>query len=251
MRGKEFLQQNWKILVSTAAVTGLALTLAFAPDQNGGRAQAQDGATPTRTPSAEVTPQIDVTQVPESLAYPAIQNPEPSKQLTFPDKLVAYEAPFEDGDYFEDGEGDIDVPQYHYRVMTAGTINIRELGVSCEGGERQGCLVILVNHFGTTAMFRDAEVDNGFTVAGRVFDMSTPQKTTQAGQALLDHYAGRMTNSEDGANCGVIDACESVEWHVVIIGNGVLQSHSSGVYTRPEQTATPTVTPTATATPSN
>jgi hypothetical protein len=251
MRGKEFLQQNWKKGVGTAAVIGLALSLAFSPDQNGGRVQTRDGLTPTRNPSAEVTPQVDVTKVPESLAYPAIQNPEPSKQLAFPHELVAYEASFEDGDYFQDGNGDIDVPQYYYRVMTAGTINIPELGVACEGGDRRGCLVILVNHFGPTAMFRDADVDNGFTVAGRVFDMSTPQKTTQAGQALLNHYAGRMTNSEDGANCGVIDACESVEWHVVIIGNGQLQSHSSGVYTRPERTATPTVTPTATATPNN
>jgi hypothetical protein len=29
-----------------------------------------------------------------------------------------------------------------------------------------------------------AEVNSGFTVAGRVFEMSTPEKVTEAGQAL-------------------------------------------------------------------
>jgi len=175
----------------------------------------------------------------ESLSYPDIQAPDPSREPVFPDvpkgnrpPLVAYETPFESGDYFQTGKGDIDVPQYYYRVMTAGKINIPELGVQCQGTDKQGCLVILINHFGPTSMFRNTEVDNGFTVAGRVFDMSTPEKTIQAGQALLDHYIGRMTASPDGANCGTIGACPGVDWHVVIVGNGQSQAQYSGTYNR-------------------
>lgn len=52
------------------------------------------------------------------------------------------------------------------------------------------------------------------------------------GQALLDHYVYRMSQVEDGANCGVITACESVEWHVVVIGNGEVQVHWTGTYHR-------------------
>jgi len=237
---REFLN---KAVYGGIALTALGLGSIFDEDE----VSAQEAGTATSAPTR--TPEVRVTQVPESLAYPAIQHPEPSRQFGFPNELVAYESPFEDGDYFEDGQGDIDVSQYYYRVMTAGTIIIEELGVTCEATDSQGCLVIIVNHFGPTAMFRNAQVDNGFTVAGRVFDMATPEKTIRAGQALLDHYAGRMTASEDGANCGTIDACESVDWHFVVIGNGQLQSHSSGVYTRPERT--PTTTPTATATLEN
>jgi hypothetical protein len=81
-------------------------------------------------------------------------------------------------------------------------------------------------------MFRDAEVDNGFTVAGRVWDMSAPELVSLAGQALLDHYTYRMTMTEDGANCGTIDACQSVEWHVVVVGNGESQVHWTGTFHR-------------------
>jgi len=174
-----------------------------------------------------------------ALDYPDLLFPNPERQLVFPDvphgdrpALVAYEAPFEDGDYFEDGKGDVDLPQFYFRVMTAGTIRISQVGVNCVSTETQGCLVILINHFGETTMFRNAEVDNGFTVAGRVWDMSKPELVTLAGQALVDHYAYRMTDVPDGANCGTIDACESIEWHVVMVGNGEVQIHWQGEYFR-------------------
>lgn len=181
----------------------------------------------------------EVFRAEEALDYPALEPPDPSRQIVFPDvphgdrpALVEYGESWEDGDYFEDGEGDIDLPQYHHRVITAGTIRIPQLGVECVSDETTGCLVILINHFGPTAMFRDAEVDNGFTIAGRVWDMSTPQLVTLASQALLDHYAYRMTQVEDGANCGVIKACEQVEWHVIVVGNGEVQVHWSGLFRR-------------------
>jgi hypothetical protein len=174
--------------------------------------------------------------------YPLLQKPDPEREPVFPDvekgeraPLVAYEEPFESGDYFHDGKGDVDIPQYYYRVITAGKIKIDQLGIDCSSGSKEkGYAAIIINHFGDTAMFEGAEVNSGFTVAGRVFDMSTPEKVTEAGQALLDHYLGRMTESEDGANCGTISACPSVEWHVVVIGNGKPQVHWAGVYTRPE-----------------
>lgn len=175
-----------------------------------------------------------------ALSYPDLINPDPSREPVFPDvakgerpALVAYESPYEDGDYFEDAHGDIDLPQYNYRVMTAGEIKIDQLGIDCKATDETGCLVILINHFGETAMFRDATVDNGFTIAGRVFDMSTPEQVTETGQALLDHYNGRMTESEDGAPCKTIGACKKTEWHVVVVGNGEAQAHWTGIYIRP------------------
>ncbi len=174
-----------------------------------------------------------------SLDYPSLVYPDPSREPVFPDvpkgdrpALVAYETPYEDGDYFEDSHGDIDVPQYNYRVITAGRIKIPQLGIDCQATREKGCAVILINHFGDTVMFRDAESDNGFTITGRIFDMSTPDKVTTTGQALLDHYMGRMTESEDGANCSTIDACQSVEYYVAVVGGGQLQSLTGGIYSR-------------------
>lgn len=206
---------------------------------------------PTAQPTATVIPTVvstttvtgTVTTVftaTGALNYAALVAPDPARQTVFPDvangnrpALVAYEAPFEDGDYFEAGRGDVDLPQYYYRVMTAGTVKIDQLGINCVTTPTKGCAVILVNHFGETAMFRNATVDNGFTVAGLVFDMSSPDKVTLASQALTDHYMYRMTvNPNDGANCSVRTGCVSVEWHVVIVGNGETQIHWTGVYTR-------------------
>ncbi len=184
---------------------------------------------------------IELFRAEEALDYPLLQKPDPKREPVFPDvekgerlPLAAYETPFESGDYFHTGKGDIDVPQYYYRVITAGKIKIDDLEIDCSSTGKKGCAVIIINHFGDSVMFREAEVDNGFTVAGRVFDMGTPEKVTEAGQALLDHYIGRMTKSEDGANCGKISACQSVEWHCVVVGNGKPQVHWAGIYTRPE-----------------
>ncbi|MFC1625067.1 hypothetical protein ACFL15_01705 [Patescibacteria group bacterium] len=184
----------------------------------------------------------------DALAYPKLVVPDPNRQPAFPDvdpKIARYEEPFEDGDYFEDAHGDIDLPQYYFRVMTAGEIKIAELGVDCQGSDKRGCAAILINHFGKTAMFRDSVVDNGFTVAGFVFDMgdedglnlkgmSAAEKVSLAAQTLLDHYIYRMTYQpiNDGANCGTIDACPEVEWHVVIVGNGEPQVHWTGLFQR-------------------
>jgi hypothetical protein len=205
--------------------------------------------TPTPTEKVEVEEAVGieaeeeivetVSNTGDASGYPNLLTPDYSRQPVFPDvafgdrpALVAYESPFEDGDYFEDSKGDVDLPQFYYRVMTAGTIKIQQLGVSCVSTETKGCLVILINHFGPTSMFRNAVVDNGFTIAGRVWDMSSPELVTLAGQALVDHYVGRMTVEPDGANCGTIDACESVEWHVVVVGNGESQAHWQGEYLR-------------------
>lgn len=204
-------------------------------------------ATPEPTAALPPTATLEVTATvttiytaTSALNYPALVAPDPSRQTMFPDvangnrpALVAYEVPFEDGDYFEAGHGDVDLPQYYFRVMTAGTVKIDQLGVNCVATPTKGCAVILINHFGETAMFRNATVDNGFTVAGLVFDMSGPDKVTLAAQALADHYVYRMTvYPNDGANCSVRTGCVSVEWHVVVVGNGEAQIHWTGVFTR-------------------
>lgn len=181
-----------------------------------------------------------VYQSADSLDYFGMSNaPDPARQPVFPDvpygnrpALVAYESPFEDGDFCDNTPCNVDIPQFYYRVMTAGEVTIPGLEVSCVATDTKGCLVIVINHFGETAMYRGATIDHGFTIAGRVWDMSQPSRVSLAGQALLDHYVGRMTASEDGANCGVITACESVEWHFVVIGNGEVQLHWEGEYFR-------------------
>jgi hypothetical protein len=173
------------------------------------------------------------------LAYPEIVPPNAARQIIFPDvphegrpALVAYESPFEDGDYCDNTPCGMDVPQYYYRVMTAGEVTIPDLGVSCIATPTKGCLVIVVNHFGPTAMYRGNTIDHGFTIAGRVWDMENPEDVSIAGQALLDHYVYRMSAVPDGANCSTIDACETVEWHMVVIGNGESQAHWSGLFRR-------------------
>lgn len=180
-----------------------------------------------------------VYEASDSLDYPGLNLPDPARQPAYPNvpsgdrpALVAYEGPFEDGDFCDNTPCNVDIPQFYARVMTAGEVTIPGLDVSCVATDTKGCLVIAINHFGETAMYRGATIDHGFTIAGRVWDMSSPELVTLTGQALLDHYVSRMTTSEDGANCGVISACESVEWHVVVIGNGEVQSHWQGEYFR-------------------
>jgi hypothetical protein len=197
---------------------------------------------PTSTPVVANPGSSDLTEVFRaggSLDYPNPVGPDASRQPVFPDvaygsrpALVAYEEPFEDGDFCDSTPCNMDVPQYYYRVMTAGQVTIPDLGVNCVASETKGCLVIVINHFGPTAMWRGNTIDHGFTIAGRVWDMGSPDKVTLAAQALLDHYVLRMTGSEDGANCGVIDACPTVEWHVVVVGNGEGQVHWTGLFRR-------------------
>jgi|GEM_PF-3025581 len=176
----------------------------------------------------------------DALDYPEILAPSPNRQVVYPDipcgdnpALVEYGLAWEDADYFEDGHGDVDLSQYHARINTAGVIVIKQIDVNCHSTATKGCALLLINHFGPTVMFRDAEIDNGFTVSGRVWDMGEPENVTTAAQALLDLMTYRMTVSEDGANCSVIDACEELEWHVVIIGDGEVQAHWTGLYVRP------------------
>jgi len=181
----------------------------------------------------------EVFRAASALAYPVLIPPDPARQPVFPDvpygsrpALVAYEAPFEDGDFCDSTPCSMDLPQFYYRVMTAGEVTIPGLGVSCIATERKGCLVIVINHFGPTAMWRGNTIDHGFTIAGRVWDMSSPELVAMAAQALTDHYVYRMTAVEDGANCGTINACQSVEWHVIVIGNTEVQVHWTGLFHR-------------------
>lgn len=179
-------------------------------------------------------------QITGTIQYPSIVAPDPNRQQVFPDvpfqgrtALCAYETPFEDGDYFETGFGDIDLPQYYYRIITAGKIKIPELGIDCEGSAGKGCAVVLVSHYGPTAMWRRSEVDNGFTVAGQVFDMGSPEKVTLVAQTLVDHVVYRMTvKPNPGANCSTIDGCPSVEWYVVVIGDGKPVALGGGLFRR-------------------
>ncbi len=205
------------------------------PEGDGGD---ENGPDSDGVPSGDATMVFRNTKTSEGMDLPDnISRPDPSRQEVFPDvphkgrpALVAYESPFEDGDFCDSLPCNVDISQFYYRVMTAGRVTIPGLDVDCVASDTRGCLVVVINWFGETAMYRHALIDHGFTIAGRVWDMSTPNKVTLAGQALLDHYAGRMTASQDGANCGTIEACNSTEWHLVVIGNGAVQGHWSGVY---------------------
>lgn len=175
----------------------------------------------------------------DALDYPSLITPDYNRQLVFPDvefggrpKLAEYLPSWESNDYFHNDIGDVDVPMWSHRMITSGRIKIDELDIDCTGDEVTGCGAIIINHFGPTAYWEDATVDTGFTVVGLVFDMETPEKVTLAAQALLDHMTGRMTVEPDGSNCSTRDACEKFEWHVIVVGNGEVQIHWTGVYTR-------------------
>ncbi len=195
---------------------------------------------PTQHPQVAAGSNVtEVFRAAGSLDYPVIQSPDPSRQPVFPDvaygdrpAIAAYETPFEGGDFCDSTPCNVDLPQYYYRVMTAGEITIPGLGVSCKATAEKGCVVILINHFGPTAMWRENTIDHGFTVAGRVFDMDKPESVTLAAQALLDNYIYRMPAVPDGANCGTIEACPSVEWHILVIGDGEKQVHWTGLFHR-------------------
>jgi len=233
--------------VSTALAAAQPSSTLFQPDPTATPETVEPIAIATEIPAMEVPAaknpgNSDVSEVYRAsgaLDYPKVEPPNASRQLVFPDvpsgdrpALVAYESPFEDGDFCDNTPCNMDVPQFYYRVMTAGQVTIPDLGVDCVATETKGCAVIMINHFGPTAMYRGNTIDHGFTIAGRVWDMGTPEKVTLAAQALLDHYMLRMTGVEDGANCGTIDACQSVEWHVVVVGNDEVQVHWTGIFRR-------------------
>ncbi len=186
----------------------------------------------------------------DSLAYPDMIAVDPGRSgPRFPDTdeyghppRVAYEQSSEDANYFEDCFGDMDVPQFYYRVNTAGYFWIPKSDdtgedIVCMAEEHKGCALITINHFGPTMKLNGVFVDNGFTYFGRVFNMETPQMVTDAAQDLTDHVNYRMiygdspqTGFNDGTNCGDINGCTDVEWHVVVYGNGTLQKHWTGLY---------------------
>lgn len=187
----------------------------------------------------------------DSLAYPDMVAADPNRSgKLFPDTniyghapRVGYDVSFQNGDYFEDCFGDTDVPQFYWRVETTGYFWIPKSGntpedIVCMASEKKGCALIYVNHFGPTMKINGVYDDNGFTVAGRVWDMSTPDKVTAAAQDLVDHYVYRMIFGDnvatwnEGTNCGSIEGCNSVEWHVVLYGNGKLQKHWAGLWSR-------------------
>lgn len=194
----------------------------------------------TRPAVSLVTGQLqEISKAVGALAYPILGVPSAARQPVFPNvpykdrpALAEYVPSAANWDYFHTGRGEVALPQYHYRLITGRRVAIPELAVDVSSNGRRGALVLLVNHFGETATWRNAIAENSFTVAGRVWDMSTPNKVTLASQALLDHYVGRMTTSTDGANCSVIEACQQVEWHVIVVGGGKSQVHWAGIYTK-------------------
>lgn len=186
---------------------------------------------------------------PDSLAYPDMIAADPNRSgPLFPDTnayghepRAGYDVSFQNGDYFQDCTGDTDVPQYYWRVETTGYFWIPKSqntpeDIVCMASEKKGCALIYINHFGPTMKINGVYDDNGFTVAGPTWDLSTPDKVTSTAQDLVDHYVYRMiygdaaSGRNDGTNCGVIDGCNSVEWHVVVYGNGELQKHWTGLY---------------------
>lgn len=177
--------------------------------------------------------------VKEAKTIGQIQAPNPARAPAFPDVAqnglppqVEYVPSSANWDVWQTGKGELDVPQYHYKLFTARKIELDQLGINMESSGKKGCLAIVINYFGDTAAYKNTTVENGFTVAGRVWDMSTPDKMVTAAQALLDHQTGQMVNSPNGANCSTIDACKQVEWHVVVIGGGKPVVHWAGLYTK-------------------
>lgn len=203
----------------------------------------------TDTVNGEVMKSMYTTGAVDYLHYPEMEPADPNRSgELFPDENLygeepraGYEESWENNDYFEDCFGDTDVPQYNWRVVTTGYFWIpadeqTPEDIVCMATETKGCALIYINHYGPTMKVNGVYADNGFTVAGPTWDLSTPDKVTATAGDLVDHYVYRMIYADgsdernDGTNCGVVEGCYSVEWHVVVYGNNVLLKHWAGTY---------------------
>lgn len=130
----------------------------------------------------------------------------------------------------QDERCDINVPAKHYRLIS-GDYAIPGID-ECEfAKDNAGCAIALFNVGETTAMFRDAHVDYGFTVFGQYKEKEVMPKKIRA---LLSHTAFKMLNIEggvnEGANCSSPDGCSRVRLAFAIIsGNQLLMKGVTSV----------------------
>lgn len=118
---------------------------------------------------------------------------------------------------------DVNTAALAYRLIT-GDYMIPGID-QCSGDVGlSGCGIMLVNVGDVTSMFRNSEVDYGFTVTGRYWNGDAMPKTVWA---LLSHTAYNMLNFgggvNAGANCSVAAGCKNLRLTFAILsGNELL-----------------------------
>lgn len=121
----------------------------------------------------------------------------------------------------QDTRCDVNTAAMHYRLIS-GDYTIPNVD-SCKATDGQGCAIAIFNVGNVTAMWRDSNVDYGFTVTGRYWNGDAMATTVWA---LGSNTVYNMTVADSvnpGANCSVPDGCESVRFMwVVTSGNQVL-----------------------------
>lgn len=169
----------------------------------------------------------------------ALKNLEPVKWPEFPNvdnpeadfvSANGLEYGMDESVYCQQGQTcDIPVAARHYRIITAD-YDIAGIDACTGSVEGLGCGIMIINVGEVTANFRDSTVDSGFTVTGRYWN---GDKLPEAINGGLSHVANNMLNLDStlnpsesvnaGANCSVVDGCNSVRLAFAIVsGNELL-----------------------------
>ena len=166
-----------------------------------------------------------------------LQDPDPSIWTTFPNIPNPDVSEFDVANGMEYGVDNVPfcqqdmrcdfvVPAQHYRLITA---DYSFQGMTCQGDDGNGCVLLLINVGDQSFTWRDQMADNGFNVSGRYWNgdaldegvwgllsnvsanMLNMPTASHPGEVLND---GVMTNG--GANCGVPQGCKIVNITVVV-----------------------------------
>jgi hypothetical protein len=161
--------------------------------------------------------------------FPNVGNPDRPDLPTSEERPAPWGAEYgeDESPFCENHPCDIVVSSLHYRLVTG---DYAFLGQECYGDKKKGCLLLVYNVHNETVIFRDQDVDNGFTVTGRYWDGDILEVATLG---LVSHASANMLGmqtfaDEDGehlnfgegtnagANCGVPEGCGTVDVLVVV-----------------------------------
>lgn len=171
---------------------------------------------------------LEVPNPSEWKYFPNVGNPDRPDLPTSAEKPAPWGAEYgmAESPYCENHPCDFVVSSLHYRLVTG---DYSFMGNECYGDKKKGCLLLVYNVHNETVIFRDQDVDNGFTVHGRYWDGNILEVATlglvshaSANMLGMQTYArageilnfGEGTNA--GSNCGNPEGCGSVDVLVVV-----------------------------------
>jgi len=123
----------------------------------------------------------------------------------------------------QDQRCDLNNPARSIRVVTAD-YNIPNIDACKADANRQGCAFIWVNVGEVNAMFRNVNIDYGWTESGPYWNGDAMPETLWAVSSFISwDMLNKSGGTDVGGNCSVADGCSSI--HVTIIvtsGNQLL-----------------------------